>query len=430
MKFPGETFTFLVYSNAAAHNEMTTDEQNGDTLNDAIYQRKMRTEERLGCNIEEIVSEDGEIANTFRTSVMSGTDEFNVANVRCTDALTFWEDGLTISVADLPYVDITKNYWNKSFNDSLTLSGQQYIAIGDMNISTHDLTYALLFNKQLIEDYSLESPYDLVRDGKWTSSKMAEMMKVVTNDLNNNGEQDESDMYGYVANGKQVLPNFWIAAGELSVTKDENDLPKLNLESERFYDVFIKTFEIMYDDANWYTKFDQSQDVPPNSISIFSENRALFMDCSLKSIEAMRSMETDFGIIPYPKFDEAQDRYYSRVSYYNAPIVPKSLQPEKYDFTGAVLEYFNYESSITVIPAYIDVALKAKGTRDDESLEMLELIFESRMVDIGDTTLCGDIRDGAMSNLFNRNNRDLASKIPSLETVVKKYIEKIPDEYK
>lgn len=57
---------------------------------------------------------------------------------------------------------------------------------------------------------------------------------------------------------------------------------------------------------------------------------------------------------------------------------------------------------------------------------MLDIIFDSRVVDIGDTTLCGKIRDGVFQGMFDKDDRDIASKIPSLEAVIEDYIEKIP----
>ena len=149
------------------------------------------------------------------------------------------------------------------------------------------------------------------------------------------------------------------------------------------------------------------------------------MDSSFHHVQQLRSMETDFGILPYPKYDEAQERYYSRVSYYNAPIVP--VTNNNLELTGALLEYFNYISSETVIPAYYDIVLKSKTSRDNESQAMLDLIFDSRVVDIGDTTLCADIRDGFVQTMFRTNDRNLASKLPSAQAKMDSFLSKMPD---
>lgn len=423
IKFNGETFTFAIYENANTNNHMLVDEEDGDTMNDAIHKRRRMTEERFGITLEELVFDDN--AAKFRAPIMAGDNSYDIGNIRCTDALTFWQDGIITPASELPYVDIDKSYWNRSFNDSLTLCHQQYIAIGDMLTSTHDLTYALTFNKKLADNYNIGDIYSLVRDGKWTFDQMLAMMKTATQDANGDTIMDENDNYGYSANPKQVLPDFWIAAGEMSVKKDENDLPYLAMGEERFTNVFDKIFDITYGAGTYYTPKDLSADVTESQIKLFTNNQLLFMDCSFFYVQQLRSMETDFGIIPYPKYTEDQSRYYSRVSYYNAPIIP--ISNDRLELVGAVLEYFNWASSETVIPAYYDNVLYGKVIRDEESREMLDIIFDSRVVDIGDTTLCADIRDGVANTMFSKKENNLSSKLPNLEKVIDKFLSKMPE---
>lgn len=422
IKFNGETFTFAIYENANTNNHMLVDEEDGDTMNDAIHKRRRMTEERFGITLEELVFDDN--AAKFRAPIMSGDNSYDIGNIRCTDALTFWQDGIITPASELPYVDIDKSYWNRSFNDSLTLCHQQYIAIGDMLTSTHDLTYALAFNKKLADNYNIGDIYSLVRDGKWTFDQMLAMMKTATQDANGDTIMDENDNYGYSAHAKQVLPGFWIAAGEMSVKKDENDLPYLAMGEERFTNVWNKVFDMTYG-AGTYFKPDGNFDVTDDQRKLFTNNQLLFMDCSFYYAQLLRSMETDFGIIPYPKYTEDQSRYYSRVSYYNAPVIP--ISNDRLDLVGAVLEYFNWASSETVIPAYYDIVLHGKVVRDEDSREMLDIIFDARVVDIGDTTLCANIRDGVVFDMFKKENSNLSSKLPSLEKVIDKFLSKMPE---
>lgn len=422
IKFNGETFTFAIYENANTNNHMLVDEEDGDTMNDAMFKRRRMTEERFGITLEELVYDDN--PSKFRTPILAGDNSFDIGNIRCTDALSFWQDGIITTVSELPYVDIDKSYWNRSFNDSLTLCGQQYIAIGDMMTSTLDLTYALTFNKKLAENYAIGDIYSLVRDGKWTFDEMLGMMKTATQDANGDTKMDDQDNYGYSANPKNVLPSFWISAGEMSVKKDENDLPYLAMGEERFVNVFQKIYDITYGSGTYF-KPKGDFDVTEDQRRLFNNDQLLFMDCSFFYVQQLRSMETDFGIIPYPKYDEDQNRYYSRVSYYNAPIIP--VTNNRLELTGAVLEYFNWASSETVIPAYYDTVLYGKVIRDDESREMLDIIFDARVVDIGDTTLCADIRDGAIASMFKTEKNNLASKLPNLQTVVDKFVAKMPE---
>ncbi|MBQ2710006.1 MAG: hypothetical protein IJF67_17160, partial [Clostridia bacterium] len=102
LRFDGQTFTFAVYENSAVHYSMLAEEQTGDTLNDAIYKRQIATEERFGITFEEGIYNNTDFRSMVRSSITAGDDAFDVANVRCTDALTYWQEGLLTSAEQLP----------------------------------------------------------------------------------------------------------------------------------------------------------------------------------------------------------------------------------------------------------------------------------------------------------------------------------------
>ena len=298
------------------------------------------------------------------------------------------------------------------------------MAIGDANLTIYDFTYVLLFNKKLVGEFGLPVPYDLVNAGKWTVDKMGETMKAVIADLNGDGLYDLNDRYGYVARHSDVLPAFWIASGALSVTKDQNDIPYFSAGEERFINIFNKVYDVMWDGGAWYSKNKTpNANVPDTSIQLFMQNQSLYMDCQVSFIIQLRGMETDFGIIPYPKYDENQENYYARGAFYDSFIIPKS-NPDLLR-TSAVIEALNSESHKTVIPPYYEMCLKTRNSRDGESEAMLDLIFGNLIVDLGDSIWVDKIRDAVFRDMFDRNNRNIASKLESMEKSIQKDIDKI-----
>lgn len=422
MSFGGAEYRVRTIENLNVTSYMNVEEQTGDTLDDAIYLRNRAVEERFDIKFVETIVEDG--VALLRNIIAAGDDAFELCNLRCPDALTLWEENYIYNLSEVPNLDLSKPYWANKLNESITLGGEQYVAIGAYDINVMDLTYALIFNKEMVSANDFTSPYDLVSAGKWTSDEMLAMMKAVTRDMNGDGSMTDDDQWGFLSHPKQVSPNFWIAAGEMSILKDADDRPVINMTNERFVDVFNKTFALTWDAETWYAECDQTVDVPTDNITIFSESRAMFMDVSLYHLEQLRDMEADFGVIPYPKYDEAQDEYYSRVSYYWATVVP--MTNSHLDMTGAILEALNCESANIVTPAYYEVALKTKVSRDEESAAMLDLILENRVVDLGDTLLCGDVRDGFIFSMFKSNKRDIASEVQKKEKVLNKKFEKMP----
>lgn len=93
-----------------------------------------------------------------------------------------------------------------------------------------------------------------------------------------------------------------------------------------------------------------------------------------------RNVEHEFGILPYPKFDENQDNYIA-LDWTGLMCAP--LVAEDHDIIGEVMELYAYYSSEEVLPAYYDIVLGEKLSRDPESRDMLDLIFDGIVFDAG-----------------------------------------------
>ncbi|MCL2814701.1 MAG: hypothetical protein FWD23_08880 [Oscillospiraceae bacterium] len=422
--FKGESFKVLVFDNPNGQQLIDTEEENGDVFNDALYKRNREIEQRFNVIIDQLLTEDNAYAKTKNIIKSGDSTAFDMFYARCPDAITAWGEGLIYSYDDLPLTDLSKPYWNQSANKTLTLDGNQYVALGSFNITSYLITHCLIFNKKMVQDFDFENPYNLVSDGKWTCDKMEEMMKAVISDQNGDGVMTKEDRYGYSAHPKQVLPSFWIAADTFSVGKDENDIPYLAMGNEKFINAFDKIFDILWDSGAYFDTKDYSLDIPVPVREMFANNQLLFMDMTWAVLDAMRATETDFGILPYPKFNEAQNDYVSRIEYvmsYHIPITVSDLER-----AGVMTEAFYAHSARTVIPALYEIALKTKSTRDEESEAMLDLILRTTVVDLGDTVLCGEIRDAFMADMFTRNNRNIVSQIEKTEKIIQRFISKIP----
>ncbi|MBQ8368733.1 MAG: hypothetical protein IJY35_01995 [Clostridia bacterium] len=421
LSFTGETFTFGVMDNPNARNMIVMEEITGDALNDAQYNIIESASTQLDANIQQhIIGSSYPGTDQVRNLIAAGDDFLQVANVFCVAAPSLLTEGYLLDYENIPYIDLTKPYWDSRVNEALELAGFRYAAIGDLSITTHDLTYILLFNTEMITNNNLERPYDLVFSGEWTMDKMASMMDVVRNDIDGDGQMGPKDNYGYLSHTKMVLPSFWIGAGETSMTLDAEGSPRLSVTDERFLGVFNKIFDITYG-MNTYLPA-SGNDVPQSNIDMFMQGQALFMDCSLFWAGSLRDMETDFGIIPYPKYDTEQELYNCRVSYYMPPVLPTTIQNR--ELVGAVLEVTNYLAKKEVTPAYIEGALKGKYARDEESIAMLDLILSNRVVDLGDTLYCANVRDGFFASMFSNKDQNLVSKVKTQEKVLTRTIDK------
>lgn len=163
LSFSGSTFTFGVVDNANARNFLVMEELTGEALNDAQFSVIEDAQEQLDITITQHVLTNGyPAAGSLTPLIAAGDDTIQVANVFCVDTTTLLTGGQILGYKDVPYIDLEKPYWDQSVNNELMLGDMRYAAIGDLSISTHDLTYILLFNKQSITDFGMDNPYDLV----------------------------------------------------------------------------------------------------------------------------------------------------------------------------------------------------------------------------------------------------------------------------
>lgn len=396
------------------------EEMTGNNVNDAQYEMLLAMEQRFGIAVNEERSNTWYLADNLKNLIAAGDSTYDIAF--CQDNVAPDHLALTYCLDDLKYLDLDKAYWDKGMNDASRVGGKAYFAYGAYHLSHYDMTHIITFSKGLIDALALENPYELVKNGTWTMDKLFEMGQKATFEVDGDGTMTDKDSYGFVSTPKQVLPCFWIAFGERTISQDETETFILN-ESEPFFDTLYKTFNVMRDGGIWYVN-SEGTNIVGNLGEMFGARRVLFADQSFYLLSVFRDMDEEFGIIPFPKYTEEQANYYSRVEGGSLAMFGLINMADP-DETGALLEAMASYGYNNVVTEYYEVALKRKNSRDAESAEMLDLISASRTVDLGDTWWCGDIRDGFFNNCFQTDNRDFASSYAGLKSGVKATVKKI-----
>ena len=367
----------MPYHLYSAHKkDIYAEELNGDLINDVVYYRNMAIEEKYNCKIEMMAyPETNEAAGNqiVEKNVKAGDKSFDLITTHMMIGLQTAVKGCFYDIAQFPNIDTSKPYWNKGANEGCSIGHKLYVGLSDFSFSSNESLYCIFFNKQLAQDYSIENPYQLIAENKWTFDKFNQMLRTGYVDLNGNGKKDPDDQFGYV-NSNSL--NFLWAGGSHMTKKDENDIPYFDFISERTVQIYDKALDITindftYSSGQWW--------VDP-SISIFQESRALFFSNQLCRVNNLRAVEFEFGIVPYPKFDSAQERYYAYVDGHASMMgIPLNLpNPE---WTGMIIEELSFLSYRDILPTYYDVVLNVKLVRDEESVEMLKILFDSKVFD-------------------------------------------------
>lgn len=428
IKYDGYDFRVMNTQQSAmtwVNTTITSDEDTGVEVNDAVYIRNRIVEDRFDINIKEIVENSvSSVQSKARKSILAASDDFDLFMLPAAESMALAKVQLLTDYNEIPYVDLNKPYWDKDIKRDLSVGGRVYLIAGDFSMMHYGLTVAMFFNKKLITDLGLESPYNIIKEDKWTYDKFYEMASAAVSDLNGDGIMDENDRYGYLAITTIWSPAFLSSAGQQTVLKDENDLHYFGMDNEKFITVYQKMTSMLHTNNVMFDADDAGnhrlQDV------MFPGNQALFWSECVHWATILRNMDSDFGIIVHPKFDESQNGYHNFAGAPVAMCVPATVTDS--ERTGMILETLCYESTDTVIKAYYDVLLKTKISRDDESEKMLDIIFQNRIYSISDVYYWGEIHGPMNSKTLSKQaNADIAGWIDKNKDKIVKAIEKTND---
>ncbi|MBO5218981.1 MAG: hypothetical protein J6C52_06100, partial [Clostridia bacterium] len=235
MDFGGEEFNIYTRVTPMFWPYLNVTEETGDIFNDAIFVRNRNIEDRFNVIIKEDTFKQADGNDMPRNILLSGDDTYDIVITRCVNMYNYAVEGMIHEVDAIPNLDPDKPYWNQQLYNDLSVGDSHYFAVGEFNISANDFVHVLLFNKDMMKDYKMEEPYELVNSGKWTLDKFTEMAVQVGADLNGDSVMDENDQYGHISMDKQILPGFWIGAGMLSIEKNDKNLLEFNLPTDETY---------------------------------------------------------------------------------------------------------------------------------------------------------------------------------------------------
>ena len=413
-----EGYTFRVLTMDQFPTDVT--EEDGDTVNDAYYKRNSIIESRYNINFEQTSYMNyWETTEAFKKSAFAQSDDFDLCRLIQRDAFAVALEGLAATPDMLPYIDMTKPWYIQYLNEALTIDGQAILAYSDECEHAMTSVQAVFFNKKILDDLGLESPYTLVRDGTWTYDKLFGYAEKAVSDLNGDGEfKLNEDRFGFIGELDMFLPSVWVSSDVKTVEKDNKDIPYFAANgNEKFYSIVKQVNSFVNTKGNFLNTFKAIKAAEESRITgreSFANGYSLFKMMDFGFCLDLREMENDFGIVPLPKYDEKQTEYFSRIlDAWTNVALSCATDLER---TSIILEALAVESKNYVIPAIYENAITQKGIRDEDSLEMLEIIQKNRTLDLGDTVWQADIRN-KYYEMVMANKDNVASQT---EKIVKK----------
>ncbi len=393
--------------------DVYAEELTGEAINDAVYNRNNMLEETMKVKVVEIGSTD--VLAGVKESVLAGTDDYDLANYGISFFAGIVTQNMLADYRQISTIQADAAYWDQLIYSDCAIMGKSFFMTGDISIMDNYGTWCFLFNKDMIRDHGLENPYTLVDEGKWTLDKLDEMASVAVNDTNGDGAWTNEDTYGFCTEEYNVL-TLWGSAGYRILDIGQDGKPVFGYNSEDSLDSLVKILEIQFAP---YTNLGTKSTVNTGNIAVensreqqFAFGRSLFYYAGMVNITSMREFDTDFGVLPAPKKDEAQPEYRSSYSCYNMTVYSIPVTVTDLSRTGDIMDAMAHMSLYTLTPAYYDRTLIGKSTRDEESKPMIDLILRSRNFDLGVLFNTGNVRN-TISGMTKPDT--VASSLKSLE---------------
>ncbi|MBR5308237.1 MAG: extracellular solute-binding protein [Clostridia bacterium] len=368
---------------ASCKQSYIAEEETGAEINDAVYQRNALTEEWTGAKLNFVGStrttsggDQGLETNQLRTWMQAGDTTYDAyVHVQHTGMPTLIEEGMFVDWNEIPYINIDNPWWYSNVERDISFGDKIFCMTGDYNLDSFSNTACIIFNKSMCDELGLEYPYQMVKDGTWTHDKFVDYIKAATKDINGDGKMTYADdRYGFSGWMYEQIPALFVGYGGEGIVKDDNNLPKMNIDNELTYTIVDKMLEVFELEGSSYISVNDGSGLDNK---MFNEGRLLFNDSFFVHVPGTRELEDmDVGFVPYPKLDEDQENYYSRTANVSGltyiPVTNTDLEK-----TGAVLETLAYFSGDTILSTYFDIILTIKSTRDIESEEMIPIIKDS-----------------------------------------------------
>lgn len=376
--YNGYKFVFYTRNCCDIHSDgLFPDEEDIDIVSEACYLRNDKVRELLNVEIvEPLTAPDGYAADII-TALQAGEDVCDAISWHMRWLAQMAPSGLLLNMSGLDYLEFDKAWWCSDVIDNYSVRGNVFVAQGYYGLDAIADFACIAFNKTKLADYfSGVDLYEEVRSNKWTLDRMTELVKSYGRDVNDDGVYDAvSDELG-LSISRDTLFQFMVSSGQNVSNVDSEGNFELVLNTQKTVSIVEKVYDLVIKNDSTFIS-----DVYAETFTPFVEGRALFFSASFQSLldQRFRDMSDGYGVIPFPLYNEAQEKYYSGSTSHSALVaIPYTV--ENSNRSAHVLEAMARGGYEYVNHEFYERALKHKYA-DDDSAEMMDIITQGATSD-------------------------------------------------
>ncbi len=405
-------------------------EDSVDVIDEEAEKRNIIVEEKY--NVKFVALEASAPSNSIKNDLAAGSSTYDIVLEKRKELGPLAMQGCFTNLKNLN-VDFTTAWWDANAADAYELAGKLYLMPNDVSVSNLAGCRFYYFNKSVLEDFKLTSPYEYAEKNEWTLDTFIQLVKGVSAP----STDGSLGVYG-LANEDGSVRNHTLTGMGVNVIEKNADGTlecKLGTEyAEKAQDYFEK-IKALLSDKSYCLTFDEIHtmdaanasayiDKYTHSRGCFAQDHFLFTQSSMACANEFAEMSKGFGVIMNPKYNADQEKYYHKMDG-NAIIwgIPadNSLNLE---MISTVMDFWGYTSHNTVMEMFYEVTLKAKRASDPTAASMLDTIKASigySIIDIYSIDTSGIISaayNGSVATAWKQYKTPMAKLIDKVYTTI------------
>ncbi len=358
---------------------LNAESENGDTLNDAAYHVNRFVEERYNVDVVYHYGKEYSIVSDVLASAMAGDNTyqylaFGSAWDNCVSLIT---DGALYNLMDIPELDLKSEGFYTEANENFIINDKLYFAFSNY-ANAGGMPLYMVFNIDLLKQFDLPLPYDTIFSGDWTMEVFEQYIKGVSADINGDGSIDGYDRHGFASG--DLISNYCVFGYDVKVVERAEDgsyIPAIMKED--FIVRAQKWLDFKHNNPDVYinksvTGGTEAEHMFLLGNTLFAHTGSGLSDTNMRAIDAF-----DFGVAPFPKYDASQDGYGNYLAL-NQFGIPSSVADPS--MAAIVAQGLAVASKVIMEPAYMDVFLETKLLRDEESVQVVQMMKDDPIVDV------------------------------------------------
>ncbi len=394
--YNNDDFTFLIRDMEEYFPDVIVEEISATSreVDKAVFERNEAIMERYEVDFKYVKKKQGtEFLAEVTNAIAGGSDVYDVVVGHGREIFTGVIAAQYADWNDMEYLSLESEWWNQSARASFATPGGKLFAMnGDLSYQSVGTANCMFFNKTMLSDAGLASPYDLVEKNEWTLANFMQLAKDVDATLAYNDVDDiKNGSFGY-ATQRYRGPYYAIySSGGQGLVLQEDGTYTIGFSEQRVGDAFsqYRTFLLESGAAFWGPN---DADLEPIR-QAFAAETVCFTDDNIRNAISFKGTGIDFGIVPWPKY-ESTDSYTAKIgSGTNTFAVLKNTSADNLSRVGLILEAMAVYGHVDVISYYFDTILSLQAAQDKNTYEMLQIIHDCLTVDFAAYTNFGGIAD-------------------------------------